>query len=142
MTTMSCSRAAPSAPKLKNADRHRYVMKTTTIYTSRVTRRVAFQSMHSLVARSSHTTQPTTQASPLQGKNATCLQSRAPEMNLFRSRNSSRHTASWRARPTVVYTIGCRRPVPELVQAGPAKKLPKWWNAISRAVFSSWKLKF
>ena len=30
----------------------------------------------------------------------------------------------------------------KLVQAGPAKKLPKWWNAISRAVFSSWKLKF
>ena len=28
------------------------------------------------------------------------------------------------------------------LRAGPAKKLPKWWNAISRAVFSSWKLKF
>ena len=28
------------------------------------------------------------------------------------------------------------------VRAGPAKKLPKWWDEISRAVFSSWKLKF
>ena len=32
----------------------------------------------------------------------TCLQSRAPEVNLFRSRNPSRHT-SWRARPTIVH---------------------------------------
>ena len=40
----------------------------------------------------------------------TCLQSRAPEMNLFRSQNLSRRTSSWRAR-----TIGCRRPVPVLV---------------------------
>ena len=48
--------------------------------------------------------------------NTTCLQSRAPEGNLFRSRNPSRHASSWRARPTEYCTIvGCRRPVPEPV---------------------------
>ena len=29
VTPMSCFHAAPSAPKFKNADRHRYVMRTT-----------------------------------------------------------------------------------------------------------------
>ena len=39
-----------------------------------------------------------------QGPTATtCLQSRGPEVNLFRSRNPSRHTESCRARPTVVH---------------------------------------
>ena len=35
--------------------------------------------------------------------NTTCLQPRAPEVNLFRSRNPSRHASSWRSRPTVVH---------------------------------------
>ena len=35
----------------------------------------------------------------------TCMQSKTPEVNLFRSRNPSRHT-SWRARPaTVVHSL-------------------------------------
>ena len=37
------------------------------------------------------------------------------EVNLLRSRNPSRHTASWRARPTVVHHHRPSAPVPEFV---------------------------
>ena len=99
--------AAPSVPKFKNADTDTsggqlYVYKS--CYSLLVW--VSNQNIdwwHWLVACCPHTTQPTTQASPPTQGNYHQFVIGSPEVNLRRSRNLSRHTVSWRARPTIVH---------------------------------------